>query len=75
MEKEKPQKKAAKVLERIIEKRQELGITQKSLALDLYLSSNGYFKVEKGYTSLSVLRLLEIAEALKANPCDFFEDL
>lgn len=75
MEKEKPQAKAAKVLERIIKKRQELGITQKNLALELYLSSNGYFKIEKGYTSLSVLRLLEIAKVLNANPSDFFEDM
>lgn len=75
MEKEKPQAKAAKILQRIIKKRLELGITQKDLAIELYLSSNGYFKIEKGYTSLSVLRLLEIAKALEVNPCDFFEDL
>jgi len=41
MEKEKPQAKAAKILQRIIKKRLELGITQKELAIELYLSSNG----------------------------------
>jgi len=75
MEKGKTRAKAALVLERVIKKRQELGISQKDVALELYLSSNGYFKIEKGYTSLSVLRLLEISEVLKVNACDFFEDL
>ena len=46
MEKEKPQAKAAKILQRIIKKRLELGITQKNLAIEQYLSSNGYFKID-----------------------------
>jgi transcriptional regulator with XRE-family HTH domain len=66
--------KSTKVLERIIKKRQELGVSQMELAFKLHLSSNGYFKIEKGKTKLSVLRLLQIAEVLKVKPCCFFED-
>jgi transcriptional regulator with XRE-family HTH domain len=65
---------SAKVLLRIIKKRQELGISQMNLAFKLNLSSNGYFKIEKGNTKLSVLRLLQIAEVLNVSPVVFFED-
>ncbi len=74
MGKEKIETETTKVLERIVQKRQELGISQKDLALKLHLSFNGYFKIEKGYTSLSVSRLLEIAEVLNVSPCCFLED-
>jgi len=74
MEKENIEAETTKVLKRIVKKRQELGVSQKDLSLQLHLSFNGYFKVEKGYTSLSVSRLLEIAEVLNVNPCLFLED-
>ena len=66
--------KSSKVLKNIVEKRQELGLTQWDLSQKLNLSANGYFKVETGKTKLDVNRLLEIAEALNVSPAVFFED-
>lgn len=63
-----------RILKRIVKKRQELGISQFDLALKLNLTNNGYFKVEKGITNLSVVRLLEIAEVLNVHPTYFFKD-
>jgi len=74
MGKEKIETDVAKVLQRVIKKRKELRISQTELALKLHLTPNGYFKIEKGHTGLSVIRVLEIAEALKVNPHCFFVD-
>jgi len=74
MKKEILESKSTKVLQRIIKKRETLGISQMDLAFKLHLTANGYFKIEKGHTKLSVLRLLQIAEALNVKPCCFFED-
>ncbi len=64
-----------KILQRIINKRQELGISQMELALKLHLTANGYFKIEKGLTKLDVKRLLQIAQVLEISPVYFLEDL
>jgi len=74
MGKEKIEKETTKVLQRIVKKRKELGISQMDLAVKLNLTNNGYFKVETGKTKLSVFRLLEIAKALGVSACCFFED-
>ena len=66
---------SAKVLQRIIKKRQELGVSQIDLALKLHLTPNGYFKIEKGYTKLDVKRVLQIAQVLDVSPVVFFVDL
>ena len=65
--------KMEKVLQRVAYRREELGITQWDLASKLNITSNGYFKVEKGITKLDVKRLIEIAEVLEVSPSYFFE--
>jgi len=75
MKKETIESASIKVLQRIIKKRQALGVSQMDLAFKLHLTANGYFKIEKGITKLSVLRLLEIADALKVSPVVFIEDV
>lgn len=75
MEKDKIDKKAKRVLKKIVAKRKELGITQWELSEKLNLSNNGYFKVETGKTKLDLKRLLRIAEVLEVSPAIFFEDL
>ncbi len=75
MKKETIESASTKVLQRIIKKRQALGVSQMDLAFKLHLTANGYFKIEKGITKLSVLRLLEIADALKVSPVVFIEDV
>ena len=44
MEKETIEITPAKILQRIIKKRQELGLSQMDLAFKLHLTANGYFK-------------------------------
>jgi len=75
MKKETIESASIKVLQRIIKKRQELGLSQMDLAFKLHLTANGYFKIEKGITKLSVLRLLEIANVLNVSPVVFIEDV
>jgi len=75
MKKETIESASTKVLQRIIKKRQALGVSQMDLAFKLHLTANGYFKIEKGITKLSVLRLLEIADALNVSPVVFIEDV
>lgn len=74
MGKEKIDKEAAKVLQRIVKKRQELGISQFDLALMLSLTNNGYFKIETGKSKLDIKRLIEIAELLNVHPTYFLKD-
>lgn len=75
MEKETDNVKLKTVLQKIITRREELGITQWDIASKLNITSNGYFKVEKGITKLDVNRLLEIAIILDVKPQYFFEDV
>jgi transcriptional regulator with XRE-family HTH domain len=74
MKKETVKGDSSKVLQRIIKKRQELGVSQMDLAFKLHLSANGYFKIEKGHSKLDVNRLLQIAKVLSVSPVVFFED-
>ncbi|MCL7752497.1 helix-turn-helix transcriptional regulator [Polaribacter sp. Z022] len=69
---ERPQEKAEKVLQKIIDKRQELGLSQTDLALKLNMTISGYFKVEKGDSKLDLIRLFEIAEVLNIEVKEFF---
>ena len=66
--------KAQKILEKIVAKRRELGISQADLALKLNMSFNGYFKVEKSDTKLDTKRMFKIFELLNISSKDFFED-
>lgn len=75
MEKESIEKSTEKVLQNIVAKRKELGISQWELSEKLNLSNNGYFKVESGKTKLDLKRLLRIAEVLEVSPAIFFENL
>ena len=74
MGKEKIEEETAKVLQRIVKKRQELGISQFDLALMLNLTNNGYFKIETGKSKLDIKRLIEIAELLNVSPAYFLKD-
>lgn len=70
----KEEKSVAEILQRIIEKRRGLGLSQKDLAVHLNLSFNGYFKIEKGYTQLSMYRLFQISDALNVSPSFFLRE-
>ena len=48
IEKEKFEKKAKKILDKIVERRKRLGFSQMDLAIKLNMSFSGYFKVETG---------------------------
>ena len=74
MSKEKREEEVAEILKRVVKKRQELGISQFDLALKLNLTNNGYFKIEKGITNLSIIRLLEISEVLGVDSTYFLKD-
>ena len=69
---EKPQELSDQVLKRIVERRQELGISQTDLAIKLNMTTSGYFKVEKGETKLDLIRLFEIAEYLNIDAKELF---
>lgn len=69
---EKPQELSDKVLSRIVERRQELGISQTDLAIKLSMTTSGYFKVEKGESKLDLIRLFEIAEFLNIDAKELF---
>lgn len=60
------------VLKKIIERRQELNISQTDLAFKLNMTTSGYFKIEKGNSKLDLIRLLEIADLLKIDVKAFF---
>lgn len=66
------QSKSEKVLQKIVERRQELGISQTELALLVNMTTSGYFKVEKGETRLDLIRLFEIAYYLKIDVKELF---
>ncbi|ARV15800.1 helix-turn-helix domain-containing protein [Polaribacter sp. SA4-12] len=69
---EKPQELSDKVLKKIVERRQELGISQTDLAIKLSMTTSGYFKVEKGESKLDLIRLFEIAEFLNIDAKELF---
>ncbi|WP_036825053.1 helix-turn-helix domain-containing protein [Polaribacter sp. Hel1_85] len=69
---EKLEKKAHKVLKKIVKRRQELGISQTDLAIKLNMTTSGYFKVEKGESKLDLIRLFEIAEFLDIDAKELF---
>ena len=75
MKKNKTDLRAEKVLQKIIARRQELGVSQMDLAAKINITNNGYFKVETGKTKLDLKRLLRIAEVLEVSPVVFFEGL
>lgn len=75
MKKENNKKIANKVLENIVTRRVELKISQWELAKKLHMTSNGYFKVEKGITKLDIERLIKIATILNCTPESFFKDV
>ena len=66
------EEKAQNVLQKIVERRQKLGLSQTDLALKLNMTISGYFKVEKGETKLDILRLIEIAEILEIEAKELF---
>jgi transcriptional regulator with XRE-family HTH domain len=68
------QNKTANVLQKIIEKRQELGISQTDLALKLNMTTSGYFKIETGKTKLDTYRMFQLFEELNVCPKEFFLD-
>ena len=74
IEKEKFEKKAKKILDKIVERRKRLGFSQMDLAIKLNMSFSGYFKVETGKTKLDTIRLFEIIDALETSPKVFFKD-
>lgn len=53
--------------------REHKGYTQDYLAAKLKISQNAYSKVELGYSSLSVERLLQIAQILEMEAIDLFD--
>jgi len=61
------------VLEKIIATRIECRITQLNSAYFLNLVESGYFKVEKGKTTLDLKRLLLILELLKISQVTFLK--
>ena len=61
---ENPKEKAINVLQKIVTRRQELGLSQTDLAIQLNMTTRGYFKIEKGDSKLDLLRLFAIAECL-----------
>lgn len=69
---EKLHEQAEKVLKKIVERRQELGISQTELAIKLNMTTSGYFKVEKGESKLDLIRLFEIASCLDIDAKELF---
>ena len=64
--------KSNNVLKKIINRRQELNISQTDLALKLNMTTSGYFKIEKGNSKLDLIRLFKIANLLDTEAKDFF---
>ena len=73
-EREKFENKSKVILNKIVERRKNLNITQSELALKLNLTSSGYFKVETGKTKLDTFRLIQVLDILDISPKDFFKD-
>lgn len=69
---ENPKEKAINVLQKIVTRRQELGLSQTDVAIQLNMTTSGYFKVEKGDSKLDLLRLFTIAECLDIDAKDLF---
>lgn len=65
--------KVEKVLNKIIEKRKEIGLSMENISNDLGISIGAYNKIEKGETKLSLERLFEILEVLKVDISEIFE--
>lgn len=62
-----------KIGNRIKKLREFKNYTQEWMALQLGLSQPAYSKIEKGDVSISVDKLIAIAEILEVNPSDFFD--
>ncbi|MGK0236529.1 MAG: transcriptional regulator with XRE-family HTH domain [Psychroserpens sp.] len=73
-EREKFENKSKVILNKIVERRKNLNITQSELALKLNLTFSGYFKVETGKTKLDTFRLIQVLDILDISPKDFFKD-
>lgn len=73
-EREKFENKSKVILNKIVERRKNLNITQSELALKLNLTFSGYFKVETGKTKLDTIKLLLILDTLEISPKEFFKD-
>jgi transcriptional regulator with XRE-family HTH domain len=73
-EREKIENKSKVILNKIVERRKNLNITQSELALKLNLTFSGYFKVETGKTKLDTFRLIQVLDILDISPKDFFKD-
>jgi DNA-binding transcriptional regulator YiaG len=73
-EREKLEEKSKAVLQKIVERRKELGLSQSGLAIKINMSFSGYFKVETGKTKLDTFRLLLILDTLEISPKEFFKD-
>ena len=73
-EREKLENKSKVILNKIVERRKNLNITQSELALKLNLTFSGYFKVETGKTKLDTFRLIQVLDILDISPKDFFKD-
>jgi len=67
-------KKALETLLKITKRRQELKKSKTDLALNLNMTTSGYFKIEKGSSKLDITRLFEILEVLEISPKVFFKD-
>jgi transcriptional regulator with XRE-family HTH domain len=65
----------AKVGAAIRSKRDELGMTQASLAHRTGLSRTSITNIEKGGQSILLHQLVDLARALRADPKDFLPDL
>ena len=63
------------VLEKLVTKREEAGLTQYDISTALGLSESGYFKVEKGKTKLDLERLFTILLKLEISPEEFFKGI
>jgi transcriptional regulator with XRE-family HTH domain len=61
-----------KILENIKNLRKEKGLSQESVAFDLGIDYSTYGKLERGHISLSVERMIEIAEILNVPLLDLF---
>lgn len=62
-----------KTHEKIREKREEKKWSQEYMATQLGLSPNGYAKIERGETRLTVQRLIELAEILEMDFLDLIQ--
>ncbi len=66
--------KAKAIVANVRKIRSEKNYTQDYLAAKLGISQNAYSKIELGYSSITLSRLIEIAEILEVDFVDFFID-